>query len=382
MRSCRAEVINMRLIETKKAYIYRRECDRRYSESQKVKYTIEDGIEAVFAKQNSGRYVLCSLTFSKKEFDYHGAQLYWESMDVRLLTKEQDWNRKIPLAHFIIDVGNGFFLVVCGKNLPKYETLGKQYTEMVIIDDEEYIEDECDVARHPDIKEYDKNNQYICTLMNIYDHTDDSLIKGLAILNATTLAQEGRSPEEFVDRFGPEIVEFHKFFCDHFYTDSFGDKMIYHWGDLPRILRIGLSLRTTDITDEMVHEAEEHLSDTQKRNARKLAEYFLRDKEHLRYLTTIFYQRIFHHQFGPGCGSNDKNELTWLAVNLVHHGEGCIFRTVLSDDCHIINGFLFRKGKPERIPVKELKEIMERQPDGTMIEHPEEKYQEAFLVFE
>lgn len=377
----------MIIVETNKAYRFSRACDNRFSKDRKAEYEIDEGVTAVFAKQNSGKYVLCSMLFSKKLFDRKDAQLYWDTYDVRLLTKKNDWNRKIPPAEFVIPVNGDLMVVACYKNAPKYRTLREQYSEMTLFpDDEDFCEDDDNVAKHPDIKDYNEANQYIRTLMEIYNHTDDSLIEGLGILNATTLAQEGACPDDFLHHFGADIKEFYDFFWTTFVTDYFEEKMLGNWGDLPRILRIGFQLKmqeTVDITDQMVEEAREHLSDVQKRNAEKLAEYFLRDSEHVRYLTTIYGQRVFHHQFGPGRGINEKNEIAWLAANLIHHGKnGCFFRTVLADDCHIINGFLFEDGKPVCIPAGELRLIMEQQPDGSLVRNHIERYQQAFISFD
>lgn len=78
-----------------------------------------------------------------------------------------------------------------------------------------------------------------------------------------------------------------------------------------------------------------------------------------------------------------KNEIAWLAANLIHHGKnGCFFRTVLADDCHIINGFLFEDGKPVCIPAGELRLIMEQQPDGSLVRNHIERYQQAFISFD
>ncbi len=119
----------MRVIETKKGYLFVRECDRRFSKKNKKTYNIADGLYATFGRTASGKNKLCSMSFSKACFVLEEAEAFWAEMDIRLLERKTSWNKKLPELSFVIDVGGGNVITGNYKNLPKWKTLKNQIEE-------------------------------------------------------------------------------------------------------------------------------------------------------------------------------------------------------------------------------------------------------------
>ena len=102
----------MNIIETRTKYIYARECDKRVNKKNKKRYEIGKGITAEFYKKhNSNRYDLCNICFDKKEYELMKADMLWSDVDVRLVTKQFDWNRKFPPVFFVREFPGGFFVI-------------------------------------------------------------------------------------------------------------------------------------------------------------------------------------------------------------------------------------------------------------------------------
>ena len=391
----------MNIIETRTKYIYARECDKRVNRKNKKRYEIGKGITAEFYKKhNSNRYDLCNICFDKKEYELMKADMLWSDADVRLVTKQFDWNRKFPPVFFVREFPGGFFVIAFLRGRKKSDFLKKQvgdtaglmeYTEGDIFD--AYLEatagkdyEDEELAKHPSLMFYDKGNEYISSFMEAYGQDDSSILDAISTLNAVTLAQEGADPKGFLEKHGEQISQFCNFFMENFYTPDFEDKMRYHWGDIPRILRIGAHIETDKLSEIYKH-ARESLSGKRKRNADLLAGYFLADKEKIRFISITVNNGT---DDGTGItetllpGKEEANrEIAYGTVAMLFCYDGaCLFRIVEDEGFQVVNGFRVIDGKPEAIGPKELKDCCQLEPDGSIVEHPEDRYQKAFIRFE
>ena len=398
----------MEFIETAKGYIFQRECDRRTPKNQKKTYEIDVGLYATFRRKRNGDYDLCSLSFAKKFYTLETAEGFWSDIQVRMLTKKKDWNRKLPHLAFTIDVGNGLIIVGCYNGSPKYKTLKEQFEEMEEADEDSGIVDDWEEeAGFYDFDEDDwdeeesssgkilpitgkrtgktgggkSGNQYIDAFNEYYDGSDKSAVSALGILNALTVGQEGMDPDAFAEKYGEEINEFFDFFMENVYSEKLEERMMANWGDLPRILRIAICLREEAVQEEY-KEAKSQLNKKQRINAAKLAEYILRGGEHQKYMSGMVEDSHFYEAIVPGEYEESRDEVEGIIALLFLHGGTLMLRTVLSEDMHVMNAFSFLNGNVVKVPASDLKNAMELQPDGTRVASPIEKYQEAFLAFD
>jgi hypothetical protein len=131
----------MQFVETEKGYLYIRECDRNIKERNKITYNIADGLWVTFGTTGRDRrkQKLCRMSFSKAWFEQDEAEDFWKNVEIRLLDKKTNWNRKLPELSFAIDLNNGFMITGNYKGLPRYEALGKQY-EMMEASEEDIVD--------------------------------------------------------------------------------------------------------------------------------------------------------------------------------------------------------------------------------------------------
>ena len=397
----------MQYIETEKGYLFIRDCNRNVPEKNKKTYNIADGLWVTFGLGKNRKYKLCSMSFSKAWFDADEAEEFWRDMEIRLLHKETSWNRKLPELSFAIDVEEGYVVVGNYRGLPKSASLKEQYELMEAEEDgmdiidrwhddylrfygDEDIADECqegDVAEKlPEDYTYEGENQYIRMFMEQYKGTDESVIAGLSVLNAASVAQEGLNEETFVEKYGDDIMEFFDFFIKNIYTEGLEKKMLYNWGgELPRILRIGSFLaeeRSIKEENGILDAAVSMLQGKRKRNAERLAEYFLQNGDKERLITIGTDGMETARLLRPGYDEENRKDARRMAFRLFAAGGSCVFRTCVDDEYEIVNGFRVTDGKPECISVKELRYCMQLQPDGRLVEFPSDRYQVAFIKFE
>ena len=339
--------------------------------------------------------------------------MFWSEIEIRLLDKKNSWNKKLPLLSFAMDTGDGNILAGHFRGLPRSETLKKQYEEMVesdedvvdglyseILDAIEGEEYEYDITERrlaeklPKGHEIDLDNHYVRTFMENYTGTDESTIAAINILNAVTLTEEGSGPARFVKENGEELAGFFIFFMENLHTERLAHKMRRNWTEEPpRVLRIGLILleeKQKEEENKLFADALARISGKRKRNAEKLAEYFLRDTKRARLVSILTERAATERVLLPGAEREEENRKAayGMSAELFVTGGGAIFRTFVDDGqgeddgYEIVNGFRVTGGKPECISVRELKMCIQAQPDGSIMEFPEDRYQAAFIRFE
>lgn len=334
---------------------------------------LEMGIIVTFGKfgnppkNKDSQYKLCEIIFPKEVFNMDSVNDFLADYTLRYFSKKNSWNRKIPLADNIYDIGNDEYIALCVNGTGKKEFLWKQIE--LLCEGETPVHVACEGENPLKVlfKERLKENDPKSVVALFKEFNDDL--------------------KEIAGEYPPNIIaDFAEYFELVFCTDAEVQNEYYkaYPGEDPIIIQIQRSVETADFLGIGYFLYEDELTDQEIRTVDTLSNYLLSlpGDKYCTLLSDIDNHVVILYENE----NNDDTENTFeimaksmLSMFLINDGSLVVRCRGKEKDTLMM--FRSEEGKITPVSKEECKWAAETQPDGSRIEYPNQIYKRAEVIF-
>lgn len=359
------------LYETKDSYVIKIRPDTAANKNSLFCVEIDFGVSVIMGKQGRAKHddkwvKLFALVFDKELFGPDAALDYFSDYEIRYVTKKYSWDKKIPIVDDIINLDSGKYIAVCWRNIGEKEFFYKQL---------EQIEE----GRVP---------------LDIVLNTENPMIS-IFYEKLKSFEEGKKNPENIIKAFNymedcicdfnkDEIIDFGYMFTDAFYDSCILNRLYDERREIPQLLQYWYFDEREDFDFESYGEYVK-MSPTAKKMINTFADY----------IVSIPKKKSLTASYGNGerdvlflspdipddISDSAMKSVVCLGTRLAKLGGGLIFRCASEEEGNdIVMAFRGHHKKIEALSASECKAHMELQPDGTIMQFPNETYKRPGVI--